>query len=82
MTTATPSVPPDLLRQALALPDAERAELAEHLLDSLPTDATLSREWRDEIAARLAAFERGEMAAADWRESLARVEARLRERHP
>lgn len=75
-TTAT------LLRQALTLPDAERAALAEHLLDSLPADAAVSREWRDEIAARLAAFERGEMKAADWRESLARVETKLRERHP
>ena len=72
----------DLLRQALTLSDTERAGLAEYLLDSLPAATTLSREWRHEIAARLAAFERGEMKATDWRESLARVEAKLRERHP
>lgn len=81
MTTTLPPAAADLFRQALTLPEAERAELADALLDSLGPPPPISEEWRAEIVRRADAYARGEMPASDWRESLARVEAKLRERH-
>jgi putative addiction module component (TIGR02574 family) len=53
----------ELLREALALPPDERAEMAEHLLSSLdsPTDRRIEELWAKETEERLDAFERGEI---------------------
>jgi len=54
----------ELLENALALPAAERARLAEELLASLGrSDARIDTLWAKEAEDRLAAFEAGEMKA-------------------
>ena len=59
----------EILRDALALPPHERLEMAEIL--SATTDAgvaepEISSEWREEIARRGAAYERGEVKGIPW----------------
>ncbi|MEQ9504228.1 MAG: addiction module protein [Deltaproteobacteria bacterium] len=61
-----------LLKEALALPPNARAELAQHLLESLrdgdfENDA-LQREWRDEIARRLDEYRSGAAEPRPWNE--------------
>ena len=52
----------DLERQARALSTAERARLAELLLESIqPPVSTVEADWNREIEARVAAFDRGAM---------------------
>ncbi len=89
MTTAveTPAaVPAELIDAALGLPPDAREAFGVLLLDSLEPGlvdpATAGRAWTAEVTRRLAAFERGDMAATDWRQALARVEQRLQERRP
>ena len=54
----------ELTRQARNLSEADRARLAESLLESLQaSDTTIQAEWHKEIEARVAAFDRGEMSA-------------------
>ena len=52
----------DIERQARQLSEAERARLAETLLESLqaPSPADIAQRWDDEIARRVAAFERAQ----------------------
>jgi putative addiction module component (TIGR02574 family) len=54
-----------LLKEALALPAAEKAKLAEELLSSLDDAAQyeIDRAWGDEAERRIAAFEKGKMHA-------------------
>lgn len=90
MTTATTpattgEVPAELMGQALSLSTAARERLGLMLLGSLEAGdgpEVVRREWTAEVIRRMDAYDRGEMAASDWRESLARVQAKLRERHP
>lgn len=58
----------EILTAALNLPPHERTELAEVLLGSTDgSDETLiSPEWREEIARRGAAYERGELTGRPW----------------
>jgi putative addiction module component (TIGR02574 family) len=73
----------DVFVKALELPDADRAELANQLLMSLPPAddyATFDERWRDEIESRLAAIRSGATAAIDWEEAAARIERALAER--
>jgi putative addiction module component (TIGR02574 family) len=73
----------DVLVRALELPDADRAELANRLLMSLPPAedyASFDERWRDEIEARLAAVRSGATATIDWEEAAARIEHALAER--
>lgn len=49
-----------LLEEAMALPRAERSFVAERLLESLDHDTSLSTEWNEEIARRIARRESGE----------------------
>jgi len=58
----------EILTAALNLPPHERTELAEVLLGSAETsDETLiSPKWREEIARRTAAYERGELKGRRW----------------
>lgn len=55
----------ELEKMAVALPPDERARLADVLLQSLQTApiAEVEAAWNEEIANRLAAFERGELNA-------------------
>jgi len=62
-----------VLEEALALPAAERAKLAERLLSSLEPESELSEEWVEEIESRIAAFERGELEAAPAEEAFERA---------
>ena len=89
MTTAAESpgaVPAELMDAALGLPPDAREAFGVLLLDSLEPGlvdpATAGRAWTAEVARRLAAFERGELVATDWRLALAGVEQRLQERRP
>jgi putative addiction module component (TIGR02574 family) len=71
-----------LLQEALTLPDDERAEIAGALLESLEPalEADVEAEWRQEIAARVAALEAGEVMTTPWEEIRDRLLARLSER--
>jgi putative addiction module component (TIGR02574 family) len=71
-----------LLRKALALPEADRANLAGALLESLepPEDIEVEAAWREEVAARVAALDAGEVETVPWEEVRDRLFARLRER--
>jgi putative addiction module component (TIGR02574 family) len=71
-----------LLHEALTLPDDERAEIAGALLESLEPAPELDVEtaWRQEVAARVAAAEAGEVTTTPWEEIRERFMARLSER--
>lgn len=73
-----------LLREALALPDEERADLAAELLASLegPTadDATeVQRAWTQEIERRARRVLAGESQGEDWAHVRERVDRALTE---
>ena len=77
----------DALRsEVLALPEAERAQLAVVLLDSLDdrpveTDqAELDRLWADETARRARQIDSGEVTTDSWDDVLAKVEQARRAR--
>ena len=55
----------EIEQQVSLLPADDRVKLAEFLLESLrePVLAEVEREWDEEIARRVAAFEAGEVAA-------------------
>lgn len=54
----------DIEEQARKLAANERAELAEYLLDSLRSSvSSVESAWAEEIEARVAAFDRGEIQA-------------------
>lgn len=58
----------DLLKRALALPEDERAALANSLLDSLePTDAaSVEADWEREIERRMRDLEAGKAVTVPW----------------
>jgi len=60
----------ELLKQALALSDKERAELASSLIDSLDPTVDLDAEfaWQKEIARRLEEVESGRVKTVPWDE--------------
>ena len=60
----------ELLKQALALSDKERAELASSLIDSLDTtiDPDTELAWQEEIARRLSDVESGKVKTIPWEE--------------
>jgi len=71
----------DILERALSLPDAERAALADSLLDSL--DSTVeegaAEAWRQEVNRRVAEPECGSVSALPWSDMRARLTAALRD---
>ena len=77
--------PNPVFSQALDLAEDQRADLAQQLLLSLEPDGacdetgTLHESWREEIVARSAAYRDGRLDAADWKESIQRIRARLAE---
>jgi putative addiction module component (TIGR02574 family) len=59
-----------LLKDALALPQAERSEIAGRLLESLepPPETSVEEAWREEVAARVAALDAAEVETVPWEE--------------
>jgi putative addiction module component (TIGR02574 family) len=73
MTTNTEEV----LKEALALPAIERANLVDRLLSSLDQpDKTIDEIWRKEIEARIAAYEEGKAETVSVKEVLAKYKKR------
>jgi hypothetical protein len=70
----------DIEAAALQLAPAERAKLAERLLVSLDEDDEILASWVEEAERRGEAYERGEMNALDFDESIAQARARLASR--
>jgi putative addiction module component (TIGR02574 family) len=64
-----------VLKEALSLPPAERAEIAERLLSSLdpPTQKAIDVLWGIEAEERLDAFERGEIKAVSAKQVFERL---------
>jgi putative addiction module component (TIGR02574 family) len=75
-----------LLEEALGLPEHDRAELAGELLDSIGPSAEslphaeIETAWRQEVAARVAAVDAGELQLIPWEEVRDRLLARLSDR--
>lgn len=79
------SVPQDqLFESALSLPQAERADLAFQLLQTLtpPGEEISSAEFAAELHGRIDAHRRGELPSCDLEETRAIVEQRLKDRAP
>lgn len=72
----------DLLRQALELSEAERAEIAGVLLESLepPAEAGVEEAWHKEVERRLRAIDAGEAELIPWEEAREQLIARLNDR--
>lgn len=71
-----------VLKEALTLPEDERADIAGALLESLQPAAEQDVEaaWRQEVAARVAALDAGKVETVPWEEVRNRLFTRLRER--
>lgn len=71
-----------VLQEALALAEQERAEIAGVLLESLEPEpeAEIEAAWRQEVAARVAALDAGEVETTPWAEIRDAFLARLSER--
>jgi putative addiction module component (TIGR02574 family) len=71
-----------LLKEALALPDAERAELAAELMASFdgPQDPDVEVAWAAEIERRAAKVLSGESQGVPWDEVRERIERELHEK--
>jgi putative addiction module component (TIGR02574 family) len=65
-----------LLEQVLNLPEHERAEFANRILDSLDpvTQQDVDEAWAAEIERRCAAVEAGTLGTSDWKDVRARIE--------
>ena len=69
----------DLLREASRLSEAERAELAGHLLESLHGEPEEGVEvaWAEEVERRVGQIDSGEVETIPWEEMRAKLYARL-----
>ena len=69
-----------ILRQALNLPEDQRAEMAGALLESIePTaEADVEQAWREEVARRIAALDAGEAETVPWERVREELYAKLR----
>jgi putative addiction module component (TIGR02574 family) len=74
----------EVLREALALPSEQRADVAAELLASLDESesdiATLEAEWAAEIERRAARVLADESSGTSWSDVRRRADAELRER--
>jgi putative addiction module component (TIGR02574 family) len=68
-----------LLHEALELPPAERAALADSLLESLDADVDegVEQAWRDEIERRIVSIDEGTAKLVPWEDVYARLRRRL-----
>lgn len=59
-----------ILEQALKLPSAERAQIAEHLIASLDEgpDVDVEQAWQEEVQRRIQQIDRGEVQTIPWEE--------------
>lgn len=73
-----------VLQEALTLGHQERAEIAGALLESLEREpeAGVEAAWRQEVAARVAALDAGEVETVPWGQIRDGFLARLNERRP
>lgn len=77
------AVDADLLEHVLHLPSGDRALLARELLLSLDApDEDLDAAWSEELDDRIAAYERGDETATEWREAIERVRQSLQKDAP
>lgn len=69
----------ELKQKAAQLPDAERAELALSLIESLdgPADSDVEEAWRLEVERRIGQIDRGEIQLIPGDEVFARLRRRL-----
>jgi putative addiction module component (TIGR02574 family) len=69
----------NLLREALQLPESERAEIAAKLIQSLEpeADADVDAAWAAEIERRCAALDSGEAVTSDWADVRRRIESEI-----
>lgn len=71
----------EILDQALSLPPADRAYIAQRIDDSLVQDqfasAEIAQAWMREVECRAEAYDRGEMPAEEWSVVLSRLRAQL-----
>ena len=74
-----PRQPSQLLHEALELPPADRAALADSLLESLDSeaDADVEQTWREEIERRITSIDEGTAKLVPWEEVRARLHRRL-----
>ena len=72
----------ELLQEASQLPEADRAELAGRLLDSLhgEPDEGVETAWAEEIERRIRQIDSGEVKTIPWEEVRAKLYARLHDR--
>ena len=72
----------ELLREACELPEAQRAELAGRLLDTLDgqPEEGVEAAWAEEVERRVRQLESGEVKTIPWEEVRAKLYARLNER--
>lgn len=73
----------ELLNQALALTEEERADLAASLLDSLdgPRDEDAEVVWQEEISKRISDLDSGKAKTIPWEDVQKEVSALLRHGH-
>jgi putative addiction module component (TIGR02574 family) len=73
------SVGHKVLRDVLALPENERAEVAARLIESLDgaSDADVDEAWAAEIERRCAALDAGDAVTSDWEDVRRRIETQL-----
>ncbi|MCB9763898.1 MAG: addiction module protein [Alphaproteobacteria bacterium] len=72
-----------ILKEAMTLSEAERAELAHRLFDSLepePAPNEVEEAWASEVASRVEEIRRGEVETVPWREAIEESRAFLRAR--
>lgn len=71
----------DLLKRALALPDDERAALANSLLDSLErANESVQEAWDEEVSRRMEDLKAGRAVTVAWQEVNRELLAMLNER--
>jgi hypothetical protein len=65
-------------KQAMQLPDVDRALLADHLIESLSrVTAALKDAWVEESDSRMTAYRGGQIAAVDGRKAMAELRSRF-----
>lgn len=73
----------EILGQAKRLPPNDRVKLIQELLLTLepdgepPSDAQWNAAWLAEVESRMAAYDRGETEASDWKTALVRMRQSL-----